>query len=140
MFISDSIYYKIIFECPAVPPESGGILGGTEGIITQYQFDPSMAVNAYDQYVPSVNKLNHRICGWQNCGIQFYGIYHSHFLGGTNLSNGDIKYINKIMLSMPAGVSTLFFPVVFPQKTMIAYRADRHGNCVHIVRDEIRIL
>lgn len=134
--------YSLILSCvPKVPPETGGILGGKNQIISHCVFDRgSDDSNGYDIYAPNTKLLNRTILQWAETNIEFYGIFHSHFSDGSLLSNGDKRYITKIMLVMPQQISSLYFPVVFPQESMIVYRADRQGYEVHIASEQIEIL
>ena len=134
--------HDLILSCiPKVPPETGGILGGKNQIISRCVFDQgSENSNGYDIYAPNTKLLNQTILQWAETDIEFYGIFHSHLSNGNLLSNGDKRYITKIMLIMPQQISYLYFPIVFPQKSMIVYRADRQGHKVQIVSEQIEIL
>ena len=139
--ISGEIFQLILSHVPQVPPETGGILGGKNQIITHCVFDNgSSASNGYDIYAPDTHLLNQTIQQWAERGIEFYGIFHSHFPSGTMLSNGDIQYITQIMQTMPPQISALYFPIVIPQNTLIVYRADRQGQTVQIVSVPIEIV
>lgn len=85
-------------------------------------FDKGLKSNLYDEYVPNVDFLNSTISEWQKHHIQLYGIYHSHFPGGYDLSDADKQYIAEIMQSIP--YRKLFFPIVFPKEDMLVYRAE----------------
>lgn len=121
MKIYKTIYDRIIYNSPIVPPESGGILGGNKNVITNFMFDYGQKSNRYDEYMPNVDLFNQTINQWQKNNIRFYGIYHCHFPNGNELSNGDKRYIFEILNSVP--LKTLYFPIVFPHETMIAWRA-----------------
>lgn len=100
--------------------------------------DLDMADN-YDHYHPNVKKLNQTINDWASQEINFYGMFHTHFPGGVQLSLRDEKYITQIMLAMPPNVNKLFFPIILETK-IIGYQASRHGLKVHICRDDIKII
>lgn len=123
------------------PPETGGIIGGTKGIVEQCAFDSgSSASNGYDIYAPDTVHINQIIQCWADNGIEFYGIFHSHFLGGTELSIGDKHYIETIFHAMPPEIKSLYFPIILPEKQIIVYRADRQEQSIKIVRSKMEIL
>lgn len=131
----------ILLHTPLVPPETGGILGGKNHIISDCVFDSGSNIsNGYDIYAPDTKRLNRVIRKWSEIGIEFYGIFHSHFPNGTMLSNGDKRYVKRIVLNMPMGIDSLYFPIVFPQESMVVYRVDRQEHDVLIVHDQIEIL
>lgn len=141
MKIQRKIFEEIIRTIPLVPPESGGLIGGTHQIITHFIFDSGTTFsNGYDRYVPDVSFLNSVIQQWSEIGINFYGIFHSHFPNGIQLSNGDKKYISHIMNAMPQYINSLYFPIILPRESIVAYRADRCHEDVPIVCEEIEIL
>lgn len=132
--------YELLCSLPCAPPETGGILGGKAGITSTYAIDLGLhSFDSYDHYYPDIKKLNQIINDWAEKGISFYGIFHSHFPGGKQLSLGDKKYIFQIMMAMPQEVSELFFPIILPDK-MVGYRASRCGSEIHICRDDIKII
>lgn len=140
MKIRRYIYFKIVNSCPAVPPESGGILGGKSDIITVFASDIGIAGNGYDEYIPNTEKLNQIISDWNEIGIEFFGIYHSHFPGGEELSNADKKYIAKIMEAVAEFKNELYFPLVFPGKKIIVYKAKFDGNEVSFIKDDVNLI
>lgn len=140
MKIKRDIYEKILYSCPVVPPESGGILGGKFEIIDTVVFDSGEKVLESAVYIPDVNKLNSILVHWQKEGISFYGLFHSHPNGQEELSQDDIEYINTIMLSLPQAVSSLYFPVVFPKSHIIFYKAINQNHNISIFRDNINIV
>lgn len=124
MRINRIMYEKILNEVRGTFPEMGGILGGVEGIVTQLFLDEGIENEKKCSYTPNVFKLNEIIREWDDKGIEFYGIFHTHCYGSGGLSEGDTRYMKEIMESMPKTVKKLYFPVVvFPQKEMVAYVA-----------------
>ena len=99
--------------------------------ITEVSFDNGKVNDGCKcRYTPNVNLMNKRIDEWRENGIDFYGMFHSHFYNVPTLSKGDISYIKLIMNSMPEGVNKLYFPiVVFPKKEIVSYLCirDREG-------------
>lgn len=114
-----------MLNSPLCPPETGGILGGTNGVINHIV--PDRGFGDYDQYIPDTELLNRIIIQWAERNISLMGIYHTHFVGCTELSNGDMRYISRIMDSAGEG-SILYFPIVIPNKSVIAYRAEKKGS------------
>ena len=131
---------KILLTVPYAPPETGGILGGKRDIVSVYMIDYGIeTINHYDHYFPDLHKINQILNNWEKSGIDFYGIFHTHFPGGDELSRGDKKYITKIMQAMPPEVNKLFFPIILP-KEMIGYQAERYDSQIYISRDDIKII
>lgn len=131
----------ILSFVPCVPPETGGVIGGQEGIISAYVLDSGgPKSNGYDYYAPDTIFLNHTIEQWRKEGIELYGIFHTHFPEGQYLSKGDIRYINVIMNALPPQIDSLLFPIVIPRKKMIVYRARRGANTVQLSCEEIEVL
>ena len=140
MDILNSVFKQLVCSLPCPPPERGGILGGQDGVISTYAIDDGLqGFDCYAQYYPNVKKLNEIIRNWEKQHIVFYGIFHSHFPGGNQLSLGDERYIRQIMMAMPTEVNTLFFPLVI-QTSMVGYRADRCGPQIRICCDDIKII
>jgi proteasome lid subunit RPN8/RPN11 len=132
---------SILSQVPTAPPETGGILGGQNNIISHFVLDRgTQRSNGYDIYAPNTQLFHETIRYWAQESIEFYGIFHSHFSGGITLSSPDLRYITSIMLAMPPHIQSLYFPIVLPQKYFIVYRADRIGGEVSIVRDETNII
>jgi len=120
--------------------EVGGILGGENNIITEFEFDEGTALTSKQHYYPNIEKLNIYLESWQEDNIQFYGIAHSHFQDERGLSPGDIDYIHAIMSAMPSYIDFLYFPIILPQREMVSFKAVRAKNGVNIVNDDIKIL
>lgn len=140
MNILHNVLGELLCSLPSAPPEMGGILGGKSGIISTFVIDAGLeSFNNYDHYSPNIQKLNQVINDWAKKEISFCGIFHSHFPGGDQLSLGDKKYIQRIMLSMPPDTNTLYFPLILPTG-IIGYQANRSGSQVRICRDDINIL
>ena len=138
MKIEKKILDDIINCTPLLPPESGGILGGKNGVITRYCADEGVSYMSA-RYAPNVDVLNAAIEQWSTEGVELYGIYHSHYTKDRMLSKGDMTYIEKLMGSLPPSIRSLYFPIVLPRKEVIAYRADWSGGMLHIVCDTIEI-
>lgn len=138
MQITEQVYYSI-YSFPNAPPEIGGILGGKNGVVTDIVIDNRNAVSNKAIYIPNIDFLNSKIEKWEKQNIEFYGIFHTHFSDNT-LSKDDRINIEKIMYSMPKSIIKLYFPIVIPQKEMIAYVAERKNNKINIYLEDIDII
>lgn len=122
------------------PPEIGGILGSADGItVTEVILDQPLEIpKRACSYSPNTASLNSCIQRWEEAGIRFVGIFHTHFAGVKTLSRGDMRYIFTIMAAMPERISQLYFPVlVFPQREMVVYIAARdeiHEEMLELVK------
>lgn len=141
MYIFSTLLNDILSSMPSVPPEEGGILGGKSGEICIWKYDEGIKERGC-VYRPNVDFLNRVISLWMEEGYDFMGILHVHFGGAKLLSEGDKRYIEKIMEAMPDFVKTLYFPlVVQPEKEFVSYKAvlNPQGK-LEIVLDDVRII
>ena len=122
MKILEEIYQELL-HMPAVPPETGTVLGGSKHCITHFMFDEGVENKNYDSYLPDTSKINVVINEWIQEGIQFYGIAHTHRAASKKLSNGDEMYINEIVKELHSSVDVLYFPIVMPKETIIWFKA-----------------
>lgn len=140
MHITYEVYKKLL-ALPEVPPETGGIIAGKNHIVTKIHLDNGKKrKETPTMYRPDFSALNQVIASWQREGFEFYGVFHSHSNTDRALSPADRKYIARIMLAMPSPIQTLHFPLVFPNDTILFYRADRCDTEVSITCEEIEIL
>lgn len=138
MIIYEKIYNEVLSLVRPAPPETGGVLGLTNGVVAHFAFDKGL-VQAPCCYVPDVQKLNGVIEKWQNEGIDFGGIVHSHTPHEKELSEGDKEYITKILACMPLEYKTLYFPLII-EKRIIPYKVRAVDGGIEISREEIIIL
>ena len=140
MLVSKKVYYQMI-SCPNIPPESGGILGTSNGIIiNQFVFDRGLVVNNSCIYSPNTIYLNQVIKEWERQDIKFSGIFHTHAIQWPTLSNGDKYYIAKVLNALYPGIQKLYFPLVFPGKNIKAYLAIKEKGNIVIDEDYIKII
>lgn len=125
---------------PAVPPETGGILGSIDDIICRVVFDTKNTYTESAIYVPDICLFNKCISKWAENSIEFGGIFHSHPYLQNYLSDADIEYIHKIMRELPESINKLYFPIVFPNSEIISFRAERSKNNIMIFNDNIVII
>ena len=125
-----------------MPPETGGILGSHDNeLIDEVIMDSPGPTNTRPcSYFPNVDFLNQNIKLWQDNGISFAGIFHTHFAGVKTLSWGDKKYIDAIMKSMPSYIEYLYFPIfVLPDRELVCYKAIRTNGIIDIQAEELVI-
>ena len=89
---SVSLMEEIVSAAPSQPPEIGGILGGTNQVVSLYALDKGIVGGAMCSYTPDVMQLNHQIQRWAEDRIEFMGMFHVHFGGAATLSPGDRRY------------------------------------------------
>jgi len=124
------------------PPETGGIIGSADGdIIDRVIMDiPTVPADRMCCYIPNVDFFNEVIATWQHEGIEFKGMFHTHFANVETLSHADKQYITAIMNAMPPEIVYLYFPVfVLPARTLICYKAIKNEGNIDILRDEVTI-
>ena len=125
-----SVYKKILDNVPTHMPETGGMLGGQDGTVTKVVFDGGKD----DDFT----MLNSCLVEWSKSGIEFYGLFHTHFYGVSSLSKGDEIYIKKILEAMPKSKKELFFPIiVLPDKKIISYRCYLDGSNLVVAEDPV---
>ena len=122
----------------SVPPECGGIIGGKNEMISTYYHDITPGCITKAIYEPNAEQLNIVIHEWNEIGISFYGMLHSHPDHETTLSNGDIAYIKKMFSSLPNG-SKLYFPIVLPKQTIIPYLVKFNDGHITILQEKLEI-
>lgn len=135
------VIYNIIINCPDVPPETGGILGTSNGeVINHVVFDMGISSANGGVYIPDIHFLNQTISEWNKTGIQFRGMFHTHAIQWPSLSENDRIYIMDILYNMPPEVEFLYFPLVFPGKSIKVYLAKRKRGSFDIINDGIEIV
>lgn len=134
-----SVYKKILENVPTHMPETGGMLGGQDGTVTKVVFDGGKDDDFRRcHYTPNVTMLNSCLVEWSKSGIEFYGLFHTHFYGVSSLSKGDEIYIKKILEAMPKSKKELFFPIiVLPDKKIISYRCYLDGSNLVVAEDPV---
>lgn len=138
MQITSSAYESILSAFPAAPPEHGGIIGGRNGIVSEFCHDSSTGPLYQAIYEPDAALLNETIEEWHRSGIECYGVIHSHPEGQNALSEGDLKFIASVMAHMETG-EKLYFPVVLPGK-IIPYSALKTEDSMTLTKEFIDIL
>lgn len=141
MRIYRKIFDDIVNIAIDAPPEVGGIIGGHNDVVKTHYMDMGISSVKACSYTPNVSLLNGIISEWSAEGIQFMGIYHTHFFGVQTLSEGDTRYIRNILLSMPDEIDSLYFPlVVFPSRTMVCFKAIKKLDSIEIYNDSLVLI
>lgn len=135
--IGESVLEKIVFGCPQVPPETGGFLGVKNNVIVDFVFDAGQGQNNFGSYSPDTGLLKHTCNVWKSRGILLAGIAHSHISGRENLSNGDRKYISKILESNIGIIDMLLFPIIIPGVELIMYSARLFSDGLIISKEDL---
>ncbi len=136
--IQNEVYHKLL-SCPLVPPETGGILGEVNGIISKAIMIPNESNNK-GVFSPDIFFLNDILDSWYKEGVVFAGMFHTHADNWESLSKADVQYIEKIMQTLKEHTTQLFFPLVFPKKRIDGYRAFYMDSAIHIEKTTINIL
>lgn len=140
LLITASAYRKLL-QVPQVPPETGGILGMKNGMISEVYLDTAKPVLGRAMYIPDVNVLNRQIGAWQNNSVEFAGLFHSHPPDQKELSRKDEIYAVEILKAMPDTIRKLFFPIIIPGQAVIAFSAVRQNDhSVAIIRENVHLI
>ena len=140
MIITQSVIDIINRSVSDVPPETGGILGSSDGKQIDHVVMDMPGTNHLKMcaYYPNVAFLNQTIAQWQDNGVSFMGLFHTHFFGVRTLSIGDRKYIREIMNAMPESVDKLYFPLfVLPEREMVCYKALRTNRSAEVSEEAV---
>lgn len=139
MKIVESIYQELLYKTEPAIPEHGGILGCKNSIIITVHHDKGIQTDS-GSYQPDIAALNRIISIWQQKGIQFGGMFHTHFITWDALSEADKEFITIIMKAMPDSLKNLYFPLVFPNNKIIPFLASRKKDGISITKDIINII
>lgn len=95
--ITEEVFSQIRETVGSQIPETGGILGSSDGKhIDHFYFDATANVTGAT-YEPDIATLNHIIEQWYKEDIEFVGFVHSHPRGATMPSYPDNLYTKRIM-------------------------------------------
>jgi len=124
---------------PYPPPEIGGLIGGTDDEITEVFVDEGGESARPNRYRPKTCLLNSVIRHWSTAGIEFRGVFHTHFAFGYEMSDEDRQYANTIMAAMPPRIGSLLFPVVVPGHAVSSYLMTRERGQQHLKLDSFHM-
>lgn len=139
MIITQQVYNQLI-NSPQVPPETGGILGMRNGTLDTVLFDGNRRSRNDCTYTPDTEFFNRIISHWQQHGIRFCGVFHTHALQWPSLSQEDKNYALLIAKAMPSRLRPLYFPLVFPGIYVKSFVIHGSGNGLCITNDNIKII
>lgn len=137
MKITEDVFINIIQSFPVAPPEHGGIIGGKNGIVSEFCYD-NAGPNEEAVYETNASYLNTVIEKWRENGVLFYGIIHSHMNNELELSNGDVEYINLLMSGLDID-EKLYFPIAVADN-IIPFVAIKTRGSVQIEKEELEVL
>ena len=110
MRIKESVCREIIGSLGGGANETGGILGRKGSLICRFQADKGEE-SCPCFYRPNVDFLNEVLDIWEEEGIVFCGVVHSHPDGSPLLSPADLRYAQAVVQAMP-DISPILFPLV----------------------------
>ena len=120
MLINSKVFYCIKNHLCNYDCESGGIIGGKDGVVTEFFFD---GIGDSNEYVPNIKKLNSVIQSWDDQSIDFLGVVHSHRCK-PELSFADVEYARSIVTNN--GISEIIMLVyVLELKNIYAYKVTK---------------
>lgn len=141
MYIHKHVIDYLKYNIDSKPPESGGILGSSQGNIIDNIVLDINTNSPCCTYSPNVEFLNNCIEEWDKSKINFLGIFHTHFADVETLSKADKSYINKIMKAMPKNIKKLYFPIyTLPGRNLICYKAEIVHEQIVITKDTVFIV
>lgn len=117
--ISSKVMEQISNTIARCEPETGGLLGSTDGgkTVDVFYFD-NTATTSGVTYSPNVEALNNVIKEWNENNIIMVGVIHSHPWGCTEPSSGDYTYASRIIDAMNLVDDQLFTPIVQVNKKL----------------------
>lgn len=98
--ITEEVFTQIRETVGSHIPETGGILGSSDGkSIDHFYYDKTAEVTGAT-YQPDCPRLDEQIAKWHEEDIEFVGFIHSHPRGAIKPSNPDNLYTKKIMKAL----------------------------------------
>lgn len=122
-------YVDILQHIASRPAESGGILLGPIGSneVTHFHFDYAGSCTS-SSYSPDHVGLGRRMKQkWLPSGLDMKGFAHSHPGRLDWLTDGDLRYIRRLMLAnedMEVFVAPVVIPIEFRMRPIVVLRAD----------------
>ena len=106
------VYDQICNTIGRRPPESGGILGSSDGgkTIDRFYFDATAKVTG-GTYSPDTEVINRVLAHWDTQDILLVGFVHSHPKGYAKPPEGDYRYVKAIMSALNI-TDDFFMPIV----------------------------
>ena len=122
-------YVDILRHIASRPAESGGILLGPTGSdeVTHFHFDYAGSCTS-SSYSPDHVGLGRRMKGeWIPSGLDLKGFAHSHPGRLDWLTDGDLRYIRRLLRANPdmeVFVAPVVIPIEFRMRPIVVLRAD----------------
>ena len=112
LHMTRQVYDQICNTIGRRPPESGGILGSSDGgkTIDRFYFDATAKVTG-GTYSPDTEVINRVLAHWDTQDILLVGFVHSHPKGYAKPSEGDYRYVKAIMSALDI-TDDFFMPIV----------------------------
>ena len=112
LHMTRQVYDQICNTIGRHPPESGGILGSSDGgkTIDRFYFDATARVTG-GTYSPDTEVINRVLAHWDAQDILLVGFVHSHPKGYAKPSEGDYRYVKAIMSALDI-TDDFFMPIV----------------------------
>lgn len=112
LHMTRQVYDQICNTIGRRPPESGGILGSSDGgkTIDRFYFDATAKVTG-GTYSPDTEVINRVLAHWDTQDILLVGFVHSHPKGYAKPSEGDYRYVKAIMSALNI-TDDFFMPIV----------------------------
>lgn len=124
--IETKVYGRIMSTIGSVRTEAGGMIGGYNGVVTEFYYDDPCGRKNVDDYVhiPNVNHMNQILEDWYARNIEFMGIIHSHPADMKTLSFTDIRYAQKLIKDND--MNYVLFPIIVMETVPVLkmYRVD----------------
>ena len=133
--IRKQVLHDIMYSLASRNPESGGILLGPIGTtdVTDFYFDKNAKCTS-GTYSPDIETLRHHlktVCQPRN--IDFKGFAHSHPKEYDKPSQGDIRYIKRLLAINPED-SMFFAPIIIAhQFRMVPYVIQRERQDTPVI-------
>ena len=127
--VDEYILDRMIGRIGGETNESGGLIGSSiDGVINEFCYDAGIDSNG-DEYFPDVEMMQLKLKEWNEHGIQFMGIIHSH-KSNESLSGKDIYMGQKILALNPSMKSILMPVLVLDDQRVCWYSIERDHNKV----------
>ena len=112
--IAHGVFQAIRDSIGKLPPESGGMFGGSfeTGFVSRFHFDGKGKTSG-SSYSPDTSSLNTVLEEWNSNGDRLMGYPHSHPHACSRPSSGDEFYAARI-LAANESIPFLLIPIVLP--------------------------
>ena len=112
MKIKKSVYRQMLRSFSPAPPERGGVLGIVDGTVCAYACDEKEDIAVRAAHRAEEDELKCALKKWRRKGITFAGFVHSHPNGQDCLSQGDLRFAERVFGCLPEETACLYFPLI----------------------------